>query len=109
MAFEDGGVWQRHLEAVADGEAEFECPSCSEALLLGLERRPFRVTSFTDGSLEPTTVELAVLAPGTFETRLLTLTRDHGRTAVAETLVALFGTATCPSCHTRFEIPHALI
>jgi hypothetical protein len=37
MAFEDGGVWQRYLNHVADGELPVECPKCREFLILDLE------------------------------------------------------------------------
>ncbi len=30
MAFEDGGVWQRTLYCLANGEASLESPSCDE-------------------------------------------------------------------------------
>src|SRR4051794_4229831 len=53
MAFEDAGVWQRNLTFLGDGEAEFTCPSCSEELLLNLEKPPCRVGSYADELLAP--------------------------------------------------------
>jgi hypothetical protein len=56
MAFEDGGVWQRHLNHVADGELPLECPNCGELLILNLDGPEYTLASYTDGSIPPTPV-----------------------------------------------------
>ena len=108
MAFENGGVWQRNLHFLANGEAEFACPSCAEQLLLDLDARPFAVRSFVDASLEPTAVAPADTPPQACERRMLALAHDEGRPEVAKGLKVLFGTATCPNCGTTFPIATAL-
>jgi hypothetical protein len=108
MAFEDGGVWQRNLHQLANGEAEFECPSCGEFLSLGLDGPPFQLESGTDASVAPTTVTPAEPSPATVEGRLLALARANDRPAVAAALPHLFGDATCPHCHTPFQVSQAL-
>jgi hypothetical protein len=49
MAFEDGGVWQRHLNHVADGELPFECANCGDFLILNLDGAEYTLASCTDG------------------------------------------------------------
>jgi hypothetical protein len=106
MAFEDGGVWQRNLECLADGELSFECSSCGEDLLLGLDDLEFRVASFADALLAPTAVTPVKPAAATVEGRLLALADAYDRTAIAGKLP--FGRSTCPRCDVSFEIPHGL-
>lgn len=108
MAFEDGGVWQRNLHRLANGEAEFECPSCGEFLLLGLDGPPFQLESGTDASVARTTVTPVEPSAATVEGRLLALARANDRPAVAAALPQLFGDATCPHCHTPFQVSQAL-
>ena len=108
MAFEDGGVWQRNLQCIADGELELDCPSCGEHLLLGLDGPEFRVESFSDASLAPTAVTPGVPPGATVEGRLLALAHANDRPAVANKLPYLFGGTTCPRCHVSFRVPQAL-
>jgi hypothetical protein len=108
MAFEDGGVWQRNLYCLADGEVLFECPSCGEDLVLDLDLPEFRVAGFTDGSLATTPVTPAEPSAATVEGRLVALARTENRPAVAAKLPYLFGAATCPRCHASFQIPRTL-
>jgi hypothetical protein len=96
MAFENGGVWQRNLHCLANGEAELECPSCGEFLLLGLDGPEFRMESFADGSPAPTAVMPVEPSAATVEGRLLALAHANDRPAVAGKLPFLFGDATCP-------------
>lgn len=54
MAVEDGGVWQRNLHYLANGELSLQCPSCDEDLLLDFDDSPVTVASVADGSLAGT-------------------------------------------------------
>lgn len=108
MAFEDGGVWQRHLECLADGEAPLGCPSCREYLVLNLDSPEFKVSSFTDASTTPTSVTPREPDEATVEGRLLGLARSHEQDIVAARLPYLFGGSTCPHCHTSFDVAQAL-
>lgn len=108
MAFEDGGVWQRNLHCLADGEVEIDCPSCDEHLLVDLDDTQVTVESFLDGSLPATAVTPLAPAATTVEGRLLALALGHGRPGLAEKLPYLFGTATCPRCHTSIDLPRVL-
>ncbi len=107
MAFEDGGVWQRNLECLADGEASLQCPSCDEDLLLTFESPQPQIVSFSDASLAAAAVTPLEPPAATIEGRLLALAQTNNRTAVAARLPYLFAGSTCPSCHAPFEIPQA--
>jgi hypothetical protein len=108
MAFQDGGVWQRTLDCLADGELSLECPSCGEDLLLDLDGPAFRLASFSDASLTPRAVTSVEPPAATIEGRLLALAHANDRAAVATKLLYLFGGATCPRCLVSFEIAQAL-
>jgi hypothetical protein len=107
MAFEDGGLWQRNLHHLADGEASLACPSCGEDLLMNLDSTEPRVASFADASLASTTVTPHKPSAHTIEGRLLALAQTNDRTAISAQLPYLFGDSTCPDCHAPFEIPPA--
>jgi hypothetical protein len=107
MAFEDGGIWQRTLDCLANGEVTLECPSCAEDLLLNLDSPKPRVASFADASLSPTAVTPLEPPAPTIEGRLLVLAQTNDRTAIAAKLPYLFGGSTCPRCHASFEVPQA--
>jgi hypothetical protein len=109
MAFEDGGVWQRNLQLLPDGELELDCPSCDEHLLVELDSMDALVESFADGSLAATVLTPVEPAAATVEGRLIALARVHNRPAVADQLPYLFGAAICPRCHGSFEVPEALV
>lgn len=108
MAFEDGGVWQRNLNHVADGELPLECPSCGDFCLLEWEGPNFFLKGPTDASATPTPIAACEPPIVSVEGRLLGLARAHGRTALAETLRVVFGGAVCPNCHAGFTVPTAL-
>jgi hypothetical protein len=109
MAFEDGGVWQRHLCRLADGELEVDCPACDEHLLVNLDLPVATAESFADGSLPPTTLtRISEPVAATVEARLLALARANDRPRVADKLPYLFGTVDCPRCHVSFQISDAL-
>jgi hypothetical protein len=105
MAFENGGVWQRNLDWLANGEAEVDCPSCGEHLLLDLDGPDFQVASFADASLAPTAVSPVEPSAMTIEGRLLALAHANNRPTLAVKLPYLFGDATCPRCHASFQVP----
>jgi hypothetical protein len=107
MAFEDGGVWQRTLDYLADGEASLECPSCGEDLLLSLDDPTPLVSSFSDASLTPTAATPREPSAPTVEGCLLSLAQANDRTAIAAKLPYLFADSTCPNCHASFEVPQA--
>ena len=107
MAFEDGGIWQRTLDCLANGEASLECPSCGEDLLLNLDSPMPRVASFADASLAPTAVTPLEPSAPTVEGRLLALAQTNDRTAIAAKLPYLFGGSNCPRCHASFQVPQA--
>jgi hypothetical protein len=108
MAFEDRGVWQRHLESLADGELSLECPSCGDDLLMPLDGPEFHVASFADASVSSTPVIPIDLADTDDAARMLRLARAHGRGDVAAKLPYLLGRATCPSCGAAFDVATAL-
>jgi hypothetical protein len=108
MAFEDGGVWQRNLNYLADGDLPLECPSCHEILLLNLDGPEFTMTNDTDDSTSPTPVRPATPADGSIGDRMVSLCRTHGRSWIASRLPYAFGRTACPSCSILFEIPDAL-
>lgn len=105
LAFEDGGVWQRHLSYVADGELPLECPNCGELLILNLDGPEYALASYTDGSIPPTPVQPSEPTEESVEERMLALSRNLGRSEVVSKIRYIIGSATCPSCHTIFEIP----
>ncbi|MFG1820432.1 hypothetical protein ACGFIF_42215 [Kribbella sp. NPDC049174] len=107
MTFEDGGVWQRTLDRLANGEASLECPSCGEDLLLNLDSRKPRVVSFADASLASTAVTPLEPSAPTVEGRLLALAQTNDRAAIATKLTYLFGGSSCPRCQASFEVPEA--
>jgi len=102
MALEDGGVWQRELNHLADGELPLECPNCQENILIDPEADLATATVW-DGSKERTPVVPADARPGSVEARLLDLAASHGRTEVAERLPFLFGQIKCPDCGATFD------
>lgn len=109
MASENGGVWQRTLSWLANGELELDCPNCTGHLLVRLDGPEIMVESFGDGSLAATAVTPVEPASTTVEGRLLALARANDRPGVAATLPYLFGVADCPRCRASFEIPLALV
>ncbi|WP_203912250.1 hypothetical protein [Rhizocola hellebori] len=108
MAFEDGGVWQRNLDRLTDGELEFDCPSCGEHLLINLNDSEVTAESFSDGSLAATAVTPVEAPAATVEGRLLALARASDWPEVTRKLPYVFGTVACPRCHASFAIPKAL-
>jgi hypothetical protein len=109
MAFEDGGVWQRNLHCLANGELELDCPPCGEHLLVNLDGPEVRVGSHADGSLAATAVTPVEPPAATVEGRLLALAGGNDRPGIADKLPYLFGTAVCPRCHASFEVSQALV
>lgn len=107
MAFEDGGVWQRNLDHLADGELRFDCPHCGAYLLEDLAGPDFNLLD-ADGSRPPAPVQPAEPPEGTASGRILALARAHGRTQVAARLPYMFGRASCPNCLESIDIPAAL-
>ncbi|MFT4187335.1 MAG: hypothetical protein QM621_01980 [Aeromicrobium sp.] len=108
MAFEDGGVWQRQLHCLADGEAALACPSCGAFLLLPLDPAPPRVIPHPDDGPACPVVPVTPVDDGSPEARLLRLASEHGQESIAELLPYLFGDAACPACSAAFSIPSAL-
>ena len=108
MAFEDGGVWQRNLDHLVDGELPLECPSCDEVLVLNLDGPEFTMGTYTDGSVPLTSVLPVESEDASVGDRMIALCLTHGRAEVASRLPYLFGRADCPSCRTVFEVPDVL-
>jgi hypothetical protein len=107
MAFEDGGVWQRALSCLADGELPIECPDCQESILIDLEVDA-PTADVCDAAKERTAVVPCNAQPGSVEDRLLTLASSHGHAEVAAKMPFLFGQITCPECRTVFGSADAL-
>jgi hypothetical protein len=107
MAFEDGGVWQRHLDALAYGELQLECPRCGTYLTLSLDGPDRRLDAPGEGA-PPTNVIPADPPEDRVGARIFALTRRAGRSELVSKLPYLFGSATCPICRTPFEVPDAL-
>lgn len=109
MAFEDGGVWQRHLQAVANGEITMECPSCHDFVVMNLEGTEFRMASFADASVGSTPVSPVEPSLDSPAQRIIALSRRYGFDGVAATVPYLLGNVLCPSCRDRFDLPDALV
>lgn len=108
MAFEDGGVWQRELNHLADGELPLECPSCGEFLLLNLNGPEFTLANVSDASVPATPVQPVEPHGDAVGARILALAQAHSRPDVAARIAYVLGRATCPSCATAFEVPTAV-
>lgn len=107
LAFENGGVWQRRLNHVADGELPLECPHCDEFLLLNLEGPEYLLSDYSGAAVAPTPVHPAEPRADSIEGRILATTRSLGRTEAAAKLVYVFGTFICPHCGTPFRAADA--
>lgn len=105
-AVEDLSVWQRHLEILADGEANLTCPACREPFELALPAADTASTTDLSGTRRarslPSPAEPAALAAA--EARLVDLCQVHGHSATADQLLDLFGEVSCPRCAVRFRI-----
>jgi hypothetical protein len=100
LATESDSVWATRLEALANHELEFACPSCEEQLSFGLETSPALVKQFDDASVGVTTVAPADSDRLTgSEARAYELATTHRRPHVARQLLDLFGVFECPACH----------
>lgn len=108
MAFEDGGVWQRQLTHVADGELPFDCPRCGEFLVLRLDESEPTLANDSDASATPTHVLPADPDKEAVVARMIALCEVGGHPEVASHIQYACGRATCPSCALAFEIPDAL-
>lgn len=108
LAFEDGGVWQRNLNYVADDELPIECPYCNEFLVLVLSGQEYVLANYSDGSVAHTVVSPVEPSTGSTEERILSTTRSLGRKATADKLRHAFGTLICPNCHECFRASDAL-
>jgi len=107
MAFEDGGVWQRHLNHLADGELPLTCPRCSQNLLIDLDADA-PTTCIWDAPERSTPVTPTTPAAGTTESRLIALATIHDRPGVAAKLPYMFGDVTCPTCKAVFPAASAV-
>lgn len=105
MAFEDGGVWQRQLSHVADGELPVVCPHCRTFLLLDLDGGQLVLA---DDPSRGTPVEPVEPAEGSVGARMVALCQQAGRAGVEARLRYALGRATCPACRTAFDVPDAL-
>ena len=107
LAFENGGVWQRRLNHVADGELPLECPHCDEFLLLSLEGPEYLVANYSDASITPTPAHPVEPSADSTEGRILATTMSLGRTEVAAKLTYAFGAFVCPSWGMTFHAADA--
>lgn len=108
LAFENGGVWQRQLNHVADGELPVECPHCNEFLLLDLDGPDYLLSNYSDASVAPTRVQVVEPRQDSLEGHILNEARNQGRDLIAEKLTVVFGTLVCPNCETPFRAADAL-
>jgi len=109
MAFEDGGVWQRNLEAIADGEITLECPDCHDFLVMGLDQPEFKMASFADASVGSMPVVPVDPLDDSPAQRIVALSRRHGFDGVAALVPYLLSHVVCPSCREGFDLPDALV
>lgn len=105
MAFEDGGVWQRQLGHVADGELPVVCPHCRTFLLLDLDGAELVLA---DDPAQGTPVHPVEPAHGSVGARLMALCQQAGRLGVEAGLRYALGRASCPACRAAFDVPDAL-
>ena len=108
MAFEDGGIWQRTLDCLANGEASLECPSCGEDLLLNLDSPDApggqlcrRLARTHGGHATPSLPHRRLKAD---------CSRSHRPTTELPSppscLISSSG-SNCPRCHASFQVPQA--
>jgi hypothetical protein len=105
MAFEDGGVWQRQLSHVADGELPVVCPQCGTFLLLDLDGAELAAADTTS---QRTPVRPLEPAEGSVGARMAMLCRRAGRPGVEARLRYALGSASCPACRSASEVPDTL-
>jgi hypothetical protein len=109
MAVEDRGVWQRHLEAVAEGEIAMECPRCHDFLVMNLEGSRFRMASFADTSVGSTQVVPVEPTLDSSGQRSVALSRLYGFHVLAARVPNLLSHVVCPRCGDGFDLPDALV
>jgi hypothetical protein len=93
------------LNGLINGEHECPCPSCDEDLSIPLTAPPFVVHLWqpTVGQDGPTAPTHARIARPALES-LASLVRTSGHASLADQLLALDVSATCPSCGATFEL-----
>ncbi|QSR30891.1 hypothetical protein CFI00_10370 [Nocardioides sp. S5] len=106
VAFEDLGVWQRHLEGLADGALPLTCPRCGAFLVADLSGVDPHVRDDTDASVPTTAVRPADPSEGSLGARLIGHAGDHP--TVVHRLRHALGEGACPACGEAFLVEHAL-
>lgn len=117
LAFEDGGVWGRHLDHVLSGEygEEYEvtCPRCAALNFIVFARYEYFSTLdnlYVKGiggerlPLYPAYPDALEGLPRRLHSRVLA----HGHLGIADKLTYLFGTAQCAACGTLFPVDQAI-
>lgn len=96
----DGVAWCAALHRLTDEEVAVQCPACGEWLEVPLQL----------GGVVPTW-SLPVEASSLLGHRalLVALASQHHHHDVAQSLLSLFGQASCPECDSRFDVARACV
>lgn len=109
LAFDGVPIWKNHLESIADGEANLECPKCGQILLLTLDAADAQDQFTVD---DPATQAIgASTAPNSLDpaqARMYSIAIAQQRPNVAAAMLRLFGRARCSRCGQAFDVSLAL-
>ncbi|MFC5637224.1 hypothetical protein [Streptomyces bullii] len=112
LAFEDVEVWDEHLDNLAQGEYEVDCPYCGVNLFIVMGADGFFSCSddYALGVVEKT--PLRPTAPAELEglaKRLHHQALADGQPALAQRVPYLFGQAACTDCGTVFSVADRVV
>lgn len=113
LAFEDAGVWGRHLDRLLAEEYEVWCPHCETRNFIVFARYGYFSTLDTM-YMKGIGGEQLPLYPADpdalegFQGRLHSRVLAAGHPDFAEKLTYVFGTAQCPACATLFPVDQAI-
>lgn len=97
-AIEDLGHWQRDLEWLPNEEAELECSSCGELLLLEFAAVGLSARSQLEAGVSIAVVPADPSGLAEPERTLFELAESNGQGLVARRLLEIFGEIQCPTC-----------
>lgn len=108
MAFQGLEVWDRHLENLAEGEHEVDCPYCGVMLTIVFGEDGHFAASEGYANPKAPRSPLRPIDPAQAGGTVQQLHRRalaDGQTAVAHGLPYMFGQASCTDCGTEFSVP----
>jgi hypothetical protein len=113
LAFEDAGVWGRHLEDLLDEEYKVPCPRCAAQNFIAFALYGY-FSTLDDLYMKGIGGERLPLHPAYpdalegFPRRLHTRVLADGHPDFADKLTYVFGTAQCAACRTLFPVDEAI-